>query len=708
MKKIKSKQGVFFIISVVLLLMIIAIGPMDVFTHGYYYDEINIEEAAEDLDVPIELSQGDYEMHFSPAKKHFAGVEILMRNQPDENCGTLVMTIKERNGKVLDIINVDLSKVKDNIWYKTYVSAKLKPGQVYSLTFSLRGCEATPSLVTIDRDYLREETLDGNVALAYAYKESTFDFQTKSLIFLFAISLWLWVACKILIKDNFGKKLISKFSLFMFMTGVLTWNYMYNSMDNANSGFDNFEEFSETFVTSVILAEENDVWFTEAGHIGFGLGRYHDKFGGYYSYVRTPVSDDDWNKGYSKTESAFIINSNEYTNEVIQDIDLVRFSNGNTFRVIEIINDWKNIVIRLEADRSLNSEKYGGVEDIVFINSKKEEYKPAILTAYTSQYGLQGKIFRRLARYIADDIEIETLHLLCALATATVFSVIVLLMVAKYNPLLACISFITFLLAPCVVNFARNLYWVEFTWFIPMAVGVFCTYKINDRKCRYIAAFLAITMKCLCGYEYISSIMMGLISFMLVDFIAAITKRDKEKAKLLFRTIVIIGFVALLGFMAAICIHAPLRAEGNILGGIKNIFEQDVLKRTRGGDLNDFSPVLWESFNTSVWKVFCKYFKFPTEVVTGVAGNLFPLLCCSPLVIFAYEYHKKKLNIDMVAMYIVFFLTSVSWFCLAKSHSYIHYSQNYVMWYMGFVQTCFYIIVNKIAEVCRKSKEDDK
>ena len=63
---------------------------------------------------------------------------------------------------------------------------------------------------------------------------------------------------------------------------------------------------------------------------------------------------------------------------MIQDIDLVRFSNGNTFRVIEIINDWKNIVIRLEADRILNSEKYGGVEDIVFINSKKEEYKPAI------------------------------------------------------------------------------------------------------------------------------------------------------------------------------------------------------------------------------------------------------------------------------------------------------------------------------------------
>lgn len=53
----------------------------------------------------------------------------------------------------------------------------------------------------------------------------------------------------------------------IFMTAVLTWNYMYNSMDNQNGSFTYFQEDSETFVTSVIYANDNAR--------GFGLGRYY-------------------------------------------------------------------------------------------------------------------------------------------------------------------------------------------------------------------------------------------------------------------------------------------------------------------------------------------------------------------------------------------------------------------------------------------------
>ncbi len=153
--------------------------------------------------------------------------------------------------------------------------------------------------------------------------------------------------------------------------------------------------------------------------------------------------------------------------------------------------------------------------------------------------------------------------------------------------------------------------------------------------------------------------------------------------------------------MAAICVHAPLKGNGSIIEGIKIIFEQDVLKRTVGGDLNEFSEAIWTSLNASIWETYCKYFHFGTEVITGIAGNLFPLLCVAPLSIFAYEYKAKRLNVELVAMYIVFFLTSISWFCLAKGHSYIHTHMNYVLWYFGFVQTCLYIIVNKITEAFR-------
>lgn len=38
--------------------------------------------------------------------------------------------------------------------------------------------------------------------------------------------------------------------------------------------------------------------------------------------------------------------------------------------------------------------------------------------------------------------------------------------------------------------------------------------------------------------------------------------------------------------------------------GIKNIFEQDVLRRTNGADLNNFDVAYWPSMNASTWEVF--------------------------------------------------------------------------------------------------------
>ena len=56
-------------------------------------------------------------------------------------------------------------------------------------------------------------------------------------------------------------------------------------------------------------------------------------------------------------------------------------------------------------------------------------------------------------------------------------------------------------------------------------------------------------LKSLCGYEYISVIMMGSILFLIVDFIVAVTQKNKKQSKLIFRTIVILGFIALAGFL---------------------------------------------------------------------------------------------------------------------------------------------------------------
>lgn len=687
------------VISILILLafFMILVGPVDYFSHGFFYDEIDCGQISEEgWKDTYDLGTEAYEMQFAPQKNHFAGFEIYLVNQPDGNTGSISLIICEDEGRELDNIEVDLSKIRAATWYKVYTSAKLKAGETYILKFVVNDCATYPYLQAVDEDYLSPETITGDILVSYAYEKSTFSLQNKVIIFIFALSLSFFFGA--FFSSSKSRKRYNVTSLFLLMVGILTWNYMYNSMDNMNNYFNSFQADSETLVTGAIYAEKDGVYFKDKNEYGFGLGRYYDLKGELNSYGNSFISDENWLHGYSRTECAIVVNSNIHSKEVAVVGNYLLFKNGESYRISNIEDNGSNIVIYLNAGKMLSYAKNGSLDEVQFFNSNWQPLAKSRIMAYKSQYGLNGKIFRHIARYLEDEEEIPTLNLLCCIMAAIVFTAIVVLIFAKYNIVMAGCFFAVFWLSPWVVNFARNLYWVEFTWFIPMLIGVFCAWKIEIIKYRiasYVAAFMSVFIKCLCGYEYISVIMMALISFLLVDLIKGIFEKDKKICKLLLRTIIIIGVMALLGFMAAICVHAPLKGDGSIIKGMKNIFEQDVLRRTAGGDLNNFSEAYWPSFNASVWETYSKYFHFSTEVIVGITGNLFPLLCVIPLCFFLFDFQRKKIYVEEVAMYIVFFLTSVSWFCLAKGHSYIHTLMNYVLWYFGFVQICIYIIINR-------------
>ena len=68
-----------------------------------------------------------------------------------------------------------------------------------------------------------------------------------------------------------------------------------------------------------------------------------------------------------------------------------------------------------------------------------------------------------------------------------------------------------------------------------------------------------------------------------------------------------------------------------MLEGIKRFIQEDVLRRTSGGNLSDFDSANWPAFNASYWTVICKYFKFSTQIIVGIQGNVFPVLCSVPI-----------------------------------------------------------------------------
>lgn len=337
-------------------------------------------------------------------------------------------------------------------------------------------------------------------------------------------------------------------------------------------------------------------------------------------------------------------------------------------------------------------------------NYNKEQY---IMKEYISQVGLQGHICSFL--YSKLHIPFMAIKLICCTLLAIILVSICYFIAKKYSKLLGIIFYITFLLSPWIVNFARNLYWVEFTWFLPVLLGLMLSFNYDKKRVFIPLIFIAVLVKCLCGYEYISTIMLATISFFIIDFFNTKDKNDKIK---IFKTTLIIGISCILAFLLAICIHGALRGEGNIIEGVKVIYKEDILRRTAlTSGAEQFSGILRESIDASVVETTYRYFNWNTDIILGIDGKYFKLMFISTIVILVYNLIDKKENSKKdTLMFIVFLCTTLSWFVLGKAHSYIHTHMNYVLWYFGFVQICIYIsikfICEKIYEIGKKEKGD--
>ena len=675
------------------------LGPLDVFTHGYYCNEIDVDQI-DDIDWigQIEVNAADSKIVFSPDKSHFAGIEIFLVGFSQENGGNMTVTITDSDGVLVDETTVDLSKVNESSWYKVYTDGDYSMDEQYTIRFDVSDSTSVPSFQMVNPDYLGDETIEGNILISYAYSQSTFSLQEKILLSVLLL-LCLGIELSFFVPNDIYLKKIRYCIFVLTLTFGMTWNYMYNTFNDRNTEFNDFEDNSETLVISTILAQRDGIHFLDDNEVDYGLGRYVDLKGYWFEYGLSYVTDDDWLEGYSKTIPAIKVNSNIATESIAVEGNHIRFKNGEEYEIIKVDNDGTDIVIYLDADRLLSEARNGSLDDTQFYDSDHLPLAKTFFYRYISQFGCQGIVFRHIAKYMNENEVLPNLNLLCSFATAIVFVLIVVLLSKKYNGLYAGCFYIVFFLSPWVVNFARNLYWVEFTWFVPMLIGLICSLKIEEKKWRlgcYAAALISIFCKCICGYEYITLVMLGLISFTTVDLVLAIIAKDKSKAKKLFKTTFVLGILALVGFMCAILIHAVLKGYGDVAYGVQRIISEDVLRRTNGADLNEFSAAFWPSMNASVWEVFCTYFHMSTEIISGVPGVLFPIMCVVPVVIFVYEACKKKTDYSCVVMYVFFFLQSISWICLAKSHSYVHTWINYIAWYFGFVQLCFYVIVSRI------------
>ncbi len=241
-----------------------------------------------------------------------------------------------------------------------------------------------------------------------------------------------------------------------------------------------------------------------------------------------------------------------------------------------------------------------------------------------------------------------------------------------------CFTIVT-LFSPWTNAYARNLYFAEFLFFIPMLVGLMWLNYEDKRKYIEIMFFLTVFVKCLCGYEFISTIMVGELLFIVPEWLVKPTKKG-------FVSILRIGIISILGFSLALLIHAYVCGEGSLAKGFEFI-RVNMIERRLYGSADNYDIVYADSLNASALEVIKKY------LWTEARGKVLSVIILFSGAILGYNKFIKKEHISgLIYIFMVAFLGAISWLIIGKAHSYIHTHLCFIVFYMGFMQMCFYII----------------
>lgn len=207
------------------------------------------------------------------------------------------------------------------------------------------------------------------------------------------------------------------------------------------------------------------------------------------------------------------------------------------------------------------------------------------ISAYSSQFGLQGKIYSigygllsKIGR-ISVNKYIVIAQLTTAIFSAFTLGLLLLWIRSNFGFSTAFISTVLISISPMIVGFARNLYWALPLFILPL-VFVLYFYRPNISR-KFMLFFcgvlgLLLYLRYLCGYEYITTITIMLFSAMTYHLFIS-----KAKIKQYLVQFSIIGLVSVLSFGLAVVTHViSLNSSTSSTSKSINVIMQRARERT--------------------------------------------------------------------------------------------------------------------------------
>jgi hypothetical protein len=371
-----------------------------------------------------------------------------------------------------------------------------------------------------------------------------------------------------------------------------------------------------------------------------------------------------------------------------------------------------------------------------------------VFKRYKSQYGLQVKAFSALVSMGLGGVNI--LHAITALLMSAVVAGMFWILWKDFSLFAALLFAAVYVFSPWVVVFSRNLYWVSFTWYLPILLTMWLSSRsFYERRSLYLMLALlfgAYLLKCLCGYEYLTSI-----------FVAACVPIVYHGIRLdlglrqVFLTICLNGVALLAAFALAVTVHSQSLSEKDSSGFSRILLiakervlsdnPADTAKQVCDGNI-DCEETISASLKSNPFSVTAKYFfvkdflpwvslvghderykedlqatygNFSFEGLIGlvralgvsgmlaVAAKALSVLSFIGLLAFII-FSFRRFSIEIRCMLITAFVAPLSWYFVAKAHSYIHYHINYVLWYLPFIPVSIIALTSMHAQKSRIKK----
>ncbi len=277
------------------------------------------------------------------------------------------------------------------------------------------------------------------------------------------------------------------------------------------------------------------------------------------------------------------------------------------------------------------------------------------------------------------------------------------------------IAFILLLFSPWINNFAHNLWWSLWSFFLPFLCLLFLLERRDGTKYRtisnvgsYILIFTSVFIKCFfSGYEFITSNLFALICPV---FYYTIVHRQKIMSFIVMSLKV--GITSVLAVLASMFVlvlqmrsitgsfsdginHILLsyskRTTSDVIAGNKPAFSYSgILEKYFGGDAFALGYFTESSFQ----------FHFGYLV-------LIILICGIILFVRKKRYNDREYlkNKALILTTLFSILAPLSWFIVFKQHASEHPHLDYIVWYMPFLLFGFLLIGRCISSFLSKNND---